>query len=62
MQIFFTSADQISSLSRAAAKSFLPKDESTQSILRIIRDALQNEEVSPIWSAYRTADQMFVSF
>ena len=60
-QIFFTSADEISSLSRATTKSFLGRDKDTQTILKIIRDTLQDEEVSPIWSAYRTADQMSVN-
>ena len=60
VQIFFTSADEISCMSQVINKTRLNNDSVTHEILRILREALHNDEVSPIWNAYSTADQMFV--
>ena len=55
VQTFFTSADEIASLSRATVVTRLPTDGQTQDILRLIHETLHDAEVSPIWSAYCTS-------
>ena len=61
IQHFFTSADEISMLENIVRDTHLPSDSTTQELLQIIRRTLQNAEVSPIWGAYATADQLLSS-
>ena len=58
IQTFFTSADEIAALSKACELTYLPKTKIIQNILRIIRGQLQDPEVSPLWEAYTTADNL----
>ena len=61
IQHFFTSADEISMFENIVRDTHLPSDSTTQELLQIIRRTLQNTEVSPIWGAYATADQLLSS-
>ena len=59
-QVFFTSGDEVTRNTRINAITKLPNDAATQDILNVIRTTLQDADVSPIWDAYCTANQMFV--
>ena len=58
IQVFFTSSDEINSLAKAASLTHLPQSRIVRNILLKIRGVLHDDEISPIWSAYETADRI----